>query len=69
LLKADIDTIISRIQGDANRPSLKEGMTFREEQKKVLEERALKYQKAADVEVDTSILSINQAVEKILENI
>ena len=69
LLKADIDTIISRIQGDVNRPSLKKGMTFREEQEKVLKERAPKYQTAADVEIDTSILSINQAVEKILKHI
>tara|TARA_B100000959_G_scaffold216309_1_gene227908 strand:+ start:3747 stop:4247 length:501 start_codon:yes stop_codon:yes gene_type:complete len=69
LLKAEIDTIISRIQGDANRPALKEGMSFREEQEKVLRERNPKYKAAADVEIDTSILSIEQAVEKILENI
>jgi shikimate kinase len=69
LLKAEIDTIISRIQGDANRPALKEGMSFREEQEKVLKERDPKYKAAADVEIDTSILSIEQAVEKILENI
>ncbi|HJP18450.1 MAG TPA: shikimate kinase [Nitrospinota bacterium] len=69
LLKAEIDTIISRIQGDANRPALKEGMSFREEQEKVLKERDPKYKAAADVEIDTSILSLEQAVEKILENI
>ena len=69
LLKAEIDTIISRIQGDANRPALKEGMSFREEQEKVLRERNPKYKAAADVEIDTSILSLEQAVEKILENI
>lgn len=69
LLKADIETIIKRIQGDANRPALKEGMSFKEEQEKVLKERDPKYKAAADVEIDTSILSIEQAVEKILENI
>ncbi len=69
LLKADIDTIISRIQGDDNRPVLKEGMRFREEQEKVLKEREPKYKAAADVEIDTSVLSVDKAVEKILENI
>lgn len=69
LLKADIETIIKRIQGDANRPALKEGMSFKEEQEKVLKERDHKYKAAADVEIDTSLLSIEQAVEKILENI
>ena len=69
LLKADIDTVISRIQGDDNRPSLKEGLSFREEQEKVLKEREPKYRAAADVEIDTSSLSIEQSVEKILGNI
>tara|TARA_B100000315_G_scaffold157956_1_gene146607 strand:- start:4075 stop:4575 length:501 start_codon:yes stop_codon:yes gene_type:complete len=69
LLKADIDTIISRIEGDANRPTLKEGMSFREEQEKVLKEREAKYKAAADVKIDTSVLSVDKAVEKILENI
>jgi len=69
LLKADIDTVISRIHGDANRPALKKGMSFREEQEKVLKEREPKYKAAADVEIDTSLLSIDQAVEKIMENI
>ena len=69
LLKADIETIIKRIQGDSNRPALKEGMSFREEQEKVLKERNPKYKAAADVEIDTSILTVEQAVEKILKNI
>ncbi len=69
LFKADIDTIISRIQGDANRPALKEGMSFREEQEKVLKERNPKYNAAADVEINTSLLSVDKAVERILENI
>ena len=69
LLKADIDTTISRIQGDANRPALKEGMSFREEQEKVLKEREAKYKASADVEIDTSVLSVDKAVEKILEYI
>lgn len=69
LLKADIETIISRIQGDANRPALKEGMSFREEQEKVLKERDQKYKAAADIVIDTSLLSVEQAVEKILKNL
>ncbi len=69
LLKANMDTIISRIQGDANRPALKEGMSFKEEQEKVLKEREPKYKSAADIEVDTSVLNIEQAVEKILGKI
>lgn len=69
LLKADIETIIERIHGDANRPALKKGMSFKEEQEKVLKERDTKYKTAADIVIDTSLISIDQSVEKILDNI
>ena len=69
LLKADIETIIARIQGDSNRPALKKGMSFRKEQEKVLIEREPLYKGAADMEIDTSLLSIDQSVEKILNKL
>ncbi len=69
LLKAKIETIMERIQGDPNRPALKKGMSFLEEQEMVLKEREPKYEAAADVVIDTSVLSIDQSIEKILENI
>lgn len=69
LLKADIKTIIKRIHGDANRPALKKGMSFKEEQEKVLKERDTMYKTAADIVIDTSLISIDQSVEKILDNI
>lgn len=69
LLKADIETIIERIHGDANRPALKKGMSFKEEQEKVLKERDTMYKTAADIVIDTSLISIDQSVEKILDNI
>ncbi len=54
LLKADIKVILRRIKNDSNRPPLKEGVSFEEEQKMILAEREPKYLAAADMICDTT---------------
>jgi shikimate kinase len=46
-LKASVDAIVSRIQGDTERPALTTGKTFTEEVTEVLERRIPKYKSAA----------------------
>ena len=52
-LKADPNTIISRIREDTQRPSLSGNKSFLEEIEEVLNERTPKYKKAADIEIET----------------
>ncbi len=66
LLTSNLEKIVARIQSDTNRPPLKEGMTFLDEQKKVLEERNPKYHAIADFTVDTSHESVEACTEKII---
>ncbi len=54
VLTASLPTIIRRIKKDRNRPALKEGLSFEEEQKKNLAERQGKYQSAADFICNTT---------------
>ncbi|MZG52511.1 MAG: shikimate kinase [Nitrospinae bacterium] len=54
VLTASLETIIKRIRHDKNRPSLEKGLSFEEEQKKILAERESKYRAAADFICDTS---------------
>jgi shikimate kinase len=54
VLRADLQTLLKRIKNDPNRPPLKEGLSFEEEQKIILKEREPKYQSAADMTLDTS---------------
>ena len=51
---ASVDTIVKRIEGDTERPSLTGGKSFTEEVCEVLERRMPKYREAADHEVDTN---------------
>ncbi|PIQ99868.1 MAG: hypothetical protein COV66_09700 [Nitrospinae bacterium CG11_big_fil_rev_8_21_14_0_20_45_15] len=67
LLTADIEAIIKRIRQDPNRPRLLEGMTFEEEQKRILEEREPKYKQAADYICDTTKAPPHVTVRKIVE--
>lgn len=69
LLTAALEKIVERIQSDPNRPPLKEGMSFMEEQKKVLEERAPIYKAAADFTVDTSNEPADSCVDRIISYI
>jgi shikimate kinase len=54
VLRADLQTLLKRIKNDSNRPPLKEGLSFEEEQKIILAEREHKYQSAADMTCDTT---------------
>jgi len=65
-LKASVETIVSRIEGDAERPSLVEGKTFTEEVSEVLERRTGKYQSAAHHEIDTDTMTPQQVAERIV---
>jgi len=71
LLKADIDTMIQRIEGDEasseQRPDLLGGDIY-EETETMLRERMPVYEEVADISVDTSQLSIDEVVEKIIEH-
>ncbi len=55
LLIAHIDTLLSRLRRDRNkRPSLKKGLSWEDEHRKVLAERQDKYHAAADRVCDTT---------------
>ena len=66
-LKAKVDTIVSRIQGDTQRPSLTSGKSFTEEVAEVLERRIPKYRSAADHEIETDELPPEQIADRIIE--
>jgi shikimate kinase len=66
-LKASVGIIVSRIKGDTQRPALVEGKTFTEEVAEVLERRILKYENAAQYEIDTDQLSTAQVAEQVIE--
>ncbi len=66
LLTASLSTIIRRIKKDRNRPALKEGLSFEEEQKKTLAERHEKYQSAADFICDTTSRRPGETAHEII---
>jgi shikimate kinase len=67
-LKASVPTIVSRIQGDTQRPSLTEGKSFTEEVAEVLDARTPKYAGAAHCQIDTDALTPEQIVEKVYQH-
>ncbi len=67
LLIAEFQTIVKRIRRDPNRPALIDGLTFEEEQRKVIEERREKYLAAADLVCDTTSVRPKETVKEILE--
>jgi shikimate kinase len=66
-LKASVDTIISRIEADTQRPSLTAGKTFTEEVGEILKQRIPKYKKAAQFEIDTDNLTPEQVADRIMK--
>ena len=66
-LKASVETIVSRIQDDSERPALTSGKTFIEEISEVLERRIPKYKSAANYEIDTDESTPKQIADKIIE--
>jgi shikimate kinase len=71
LLKADISTMITRIQADETsqqkRPDLVNGGLYQETQT-MITERMPTYEKVADMAIDTTGLTIDEVVDKIIQN-
>ena len=67
VLTASLETIIKRIRRDQNRPPLESGLSFKEEQKKIIEEREGKYRAAADFICNTSNRRPVETVQEITE--
>ncbi|MFQ5451776.1 MAG: shikimate kinase [Nitrospinaceae bacterium] len=67
LLRADFETIVQRIQNDPNRPPLTKGVSFEEEQKRILAEREPKYLAAADLVCDTTREQPRDTARKIID--
>lgn len=65
-LKASVATIVTRIQGDTERPSLTGAKSFTEEVAEVLERRAPAYAAAARVAIDTDGLTPEEIVTRIV---
>ncbi len=66
LLKADVPTISNRIQDDDQRPALTRHKSFVEEVEEVMKQRTTMYEDAAEFCVDTSKLTLNETVNRIL---
>ncbi|MBI5115147.1 shikimate kinase [Candidatus Poribacteria bacterium] len=66
-LVADEETIVSRIMYDHQRPSLTGTKSFLEEVTEVLAERTPKYRAAADHVIDTAVMSVEEAVNTIVQ--
>jgi shikimate kinase len=65
-LRAGVDTIVTRIQDDTQRPALVEGRTFTDEVREVLERREPLYREAADHEIDTDDITPEEAADRIV---
>ena len=65
-LTAEVPTIVNRISGDTQRPSLSGTKTFVEEIEDILKERTPKYQATADHVIPTDHSSPYQIAEAIL---
>ncbi len=65
-LKASAGLIVERIQQSTERPALTAGRSFLEEVEAVLRERLPLYQAAADVEIDTELLTPEAVAAEIM---
>ncbi len=66
LLQAEFEVILERLRRGKDRPPLQEGVSFEEEQKRVIEERKEKYNAAADFICDTSRDKPGKTVQDII---
>jgi len=65
-LKASVSVIVARIQDGTERPALTQGKSFTQEVGEVLVQRIPKYQDAAQGEIDTDTLTIEQVADRIV---
>ncbi len=68
-LRASVETIVSRIQGDTQRPSLTGAKSFTEEVAEVLQRRTPLYEAAATLAIDTDLLTPEEIVARIISAI
>jgi shikimate kinase len=66
LLQADVKAIIKRIRDDTERPSLTGTKSFTEEVEDVVKERKKTYEDSADYVIDTSALTVDEVVKRII---
>jgi shikimate kinase len=66
-LTASVETIVSRIRDDTQRPALVEGKTFTQEVAEVLEARTSKYQNASQYQIATDESTPEQVAEKVIK--
>ena len=64
-LKASTETVVKRIHGDDQRPSLTGTKSFTDEVAEVLQRRTPLYQRLANFEVDTDALTVERVVAEI----
>lgn len=64
-LRASVPVIVKRIEGGTQRPALTDGKSFTEEVEDVLRERTPLYEAAADHQVDTDRLDVEQVAEEV----
>ncbi|MCL5019582.1 MAG: shikimate kinase [Patescibacteria group bacterium] len=65
-LKADLATILGRIEDSTDRPSLTGKKSFLEEIEEVLKERTPKYHSSADYSIDTAPLTPEKIADRII---
>jgi len=68
-LKAGVSTIVERISGDTERPSLTGEKSFTDEISEVLERRTPLYDKYSEFQVQTDSLTVKEICGKIIEGI
>lgn len=68
-LRASTPTIVRRIAGNTQRPSLTGEKSFTEEVAEVLQRRTPLYRRIAHIEVDTDDLAIEQVAAEILKQL
>ncbi len=64
-LQASTETIVQRIAGDSQRPSLTGTKSFTDEVAEVLERRSPRYQRIAHLHVNTNALTIEEVAARI----
>ncbi len=67
LLTASLEALMERIRRDPNRPPLKKGLSFEEEQRQIIAEREPKYRAAADLVVDTTKKQPAETASEIIQ--
>lgn len=68
-LKTDVDTLVSRIGNDPNRPALTKKKSLRDELTQVLQVRRSLYERAADKIIETNSMSPEETANAIIPEV